>query len=94
MKRMSQALNLGKSVGDNGWGMFTNMLTYKLAEQGKRLVKIDKWFPSSKTCSCCGSIKSELALSERTYHCKCGFTCDRDISAAINIKNEGLRMLA
>jgi putative transposase len=94
MKGMSQALNFGKSVSDNGWGMFTNMLSYKLAEQGKQLVKIDKWYPSSKTCSACGSIKDELALSERTYQCECGFVCDRDINAAINIRNEGLRMLA
>ncbi len=94
MKGMSQALNFGKSVADNGWGMFMNMLSYKLAEQGKRLVKIDKWYPSSKRCSACGSVKDELALSERTYRCACGFICDRDINAAINIKHEGLRMLA
>jgi putative transposase len=93
MQAMSQALNFGKSVADNGWGMFTSMLAYKLKEQGKYLVKIDKWFPSSKTCSCCGAVKAELALSERIYHCECGFVSDRDINAAINIKNEGLRML-
>ena len=51
MKGMSQALNFGKSVADNGWGMFTSFLAYKLNEQGKQLVKIDKWFPSTKTCS-------------------------------------------
>ncbi|MCL2517378.1 MAG: transposase, partial [Oscillospiraceae bacterium] len=51
MKGMSQALNFGKSVSDNGWGMFVGMLSYKLFEQGKQLIKIDKWFPSSKTCS-------------------------------------------
>jgi putative transposase len=94
MKAMSQALNFGKSVTDNGWGMFVNMLDYKLKEQGKQLVKIDKWFPSSKTCSCCGAIKTELALSERTYRCECGFVGDRDANAAINIRNEGLRLLA
>ena len=94
MKGMAQALNFGKSVADNGWGAFTQMLNYKLAEQGKQLVKIDKWFPSSKKCSSCGAVKTELSLSERTYRCDCGFVCGRDVNAAINIKNEGIRLLA
>ncbi|GAM14306.1 mobile element protein [Mesobacillus selenatarsenatis SF-1] len=55
MKGMSQALKFGKSVADNGWGMFTSYLKYKLKEQGKQLIKIDKWFPSTKTCSSCGN---------------------------------------
>ncbi|MDY7047021.1 transposase, partial [Virgibacillus sp. M23] len=55
MKGMSQALKFGKSVADNGWGMFTSFLQYKLKEQGKQLIKIDKWFPSTKTCSSCGN---------------------------------------
>ena len=94
MKGMSKALNFGKSVNDNGWGMFTRMLGYKLEDQGKRLVVIDKWFPSSKTCSCCGGVKSDLSLSERIYHCeRCGYTVDRDLNAARNIKNEGIRIL-
>lgn len=81
MKAMSQALNFGKSVSDNGWGMFVNMLDYKLKEQGKQLIKIDKWFPSSKTCSNCGAVKNELPLSERTFRCDCGLEFDRDINA-------------
>ena len=71
MKGMSQALHFGKSVHDNGWGMFTFFLGYKLKEQGKQLVKIDKWFPSTKTCSCCG-VEKPMTLSERTYQCSCG----------------------
>ena len=94
MKGMAQALNFGKSVSDNGWGMFVGMLSYKLSEQGKQLIKVDKWFPSSKTCSNCGAVKAELSLSERVYRCDCGFVCDRDLNAAINIRNEGLRLLA
>jgi len=94
MRGMSQALNFGKSVADTGWGMFTTMLNYKLVEQGKKIVKIDKWFPSSKTCSSCGKVKDNLLLSERIFSCECGFQCDRDVNAAINIKNEGLRLLA
>ena len=93
MKGMSQALNFGKSVHDNGWGMFTTFLAYKLKEQGKQLVKIDKWFPSTKKCSCCGAEKP-VKLSERTYRCSCGYVADRDYNSAINIKNEGIRLLA
>ena len=94
MKGMSKALNFGKSVMDNGFGMFTYLLEYKLQERGKYLVKIDKWFPSSKKCSNCGNIKETLTLSERTYHCDdCGITLDRDYNASINIKNKGKRLL-
>ena len=94
MKGMSQALNFGKSVADNSFGTFVTMLDYKLSEQGKQLIKIDKWYPSSKTCSCCGAIKEALLLEERTYKCDaCGFTLDRDYNASINIKNEGMRLV-
>lgn len=54
MKAMSQTLNFGKSVSDNGWGMFTTFLKYKLEEQGKKLIKVNRFFASSQTCSCCG----------------------------------------
>ncbi|WP_259466993.1 RNA-guided endonuclease InsQ/TnpB family protein, partial [Proteus mirabilis] len=64
MKRMSQALHFGKSVTFNGWGRFTSFLAYKLNEQGKQLVKIDKSFPSTKTCSNCGSMKN-MTFSEQ-----------------------------
>ena len=57
MKAISQCLHFGKSVQDNGYGMFRNMLDYKLAWKGKKLVKIDRFFPSSKKCSKCGKIK-------------------------------------
>jgi putative transposase len=93
MKGMSQALRFGKSVADNGWRMFTTFLAYKLQEQGKQLVKIDKWFPSTKMCSHCGNRK-EMSLSERTYECSCGLTISRDYNAAINIKKEAIRLLA
>ena len=95
MKAMSQALNFGKSVADNGWGMFTSFLSYKLREQGKSLVKIDKWYPSSKTCSCCGTVKVTLSLSGRTYYCEvCGAVLNQDYNASINIRNEGMRLVS
>ncbi len=93
MRAMSQCLNLGKSVSDNGWGMFTVFLGYKLGCQGKPLIKIDKWFPSSKTCNHCGYVNDSLTLSDREWVCDgCGTHHDRDWNAAINIKNEGIRI--
>ncbi len=92
MKGMSQALKFGKSVADNGWGMFTSFLAYKLKEQGKQLVKIDKWFPSTKTCSSCGNTQS-MPMNMRTYKCSCGLNLDRDYNSALNIKKEGIRLL-
>ncbi|PRO66462.1 RNA-guided endonuclease TnpB family protein [Alkalicoccus urumqiensis] len=93
MKGMSQAFKFGKSVADNGWGMFTSFLVYKLKEQGKQLIKIDKWFPSTKMCSSCRSTKP-MPMSVRTYTCSCGYIGDRDHNSALNIKNEGIRLLA
>ena len=95
MKAMSKCLNFGKSVHDNGWGMFTVFLDYKLQQEGKQLIKIDKWYPSSKTCSCCGNVKSELGLGERVYICEnCGIELDRDYNASLNIKRVGMTQLA
>lgn len=95
MRGMAQSLNLGKSVNDNGFGMLKTFLAYKLAAQGKQLVVIDKWFPSSKMCRFCNNENKELTLADRTWTCiHCGAELDRDINAAINIKNEGCRMLS
>ena len=93
MKAMSRCLHFGKSVQDNGYGMFRNMLEYKLEWKGKELIKVDRFFPSSKKCSKCGKIKKELKLSERVYRCTCGNEMDRDRNAAINIREEARRML-
>ena len=94
MQGMSQALNFGKSVSDNAWGMFLRFLDYKLTEQGKMLVKIDKWFPSSKTCHKCGYVLEELSLNIRKWECPvCHAVHDRDRNAAKNIKTEGMRMV-
>ena len=93
MKEMSQTLHFGQSVADDSWGMFTKLLSYKLQEQGKRLIKIDRYFPSSKMCSHCGTVKETLSLQERIYTCdKCGTVIDRDYNASINIRNEGMRI--
>ena len=93
MQDMGKALHFGKSIADNGWGMFLQFLTYKLEEEGKRLVKVDKWYASSKTCSVCGHKYGELTLSMRIWECPvCHTIHDRDKNAAFNIKQEGMRM--
>ena len=94
MKTMSRSLHYGKSVMDNGYGMLRSMLEYKLAERGGELVKVDRWYPSSKRCSCCGKIKEDLALNERMYVCICGNVMDRDVNAAVNIRQEAMRLRA
>lgn len=93
MKAMSnKGFGNGKATLDNGYGMFLNMLEYKLADRGKYFVKVDKWYPSSQLCSCCGKQK-KLTLTDWVYKCDCGLAINRDHNAAINIKNEGLRIL-
>ena len=95
MKAMSKSLNFGKSVADNGWGMFVTFLNYKLEEQGKKLVKVGRFFASSQTCSKCGYINRETKnLAVRLWYCpNCGTYHDRDVNAAINIRNEGMRIV-
>ena len=88
----NESFGNGKATMDNGYGMFLNMLEYKLSDRGKHFVKVDKWFPSTQLCSCCGN-RMKLALNQRIYKCSCGLTIDRDINAAINIRDEGLRIL-
>ena len=95
MKSMSnKGFGNGKATLDNGYGMFLNMLEYKLSDRNKHLIKVDKWFPSSQICHSCGSIHPEMKnLTIRTMKCDCGLTISRDQNAAINILREGLRIL-
>ena len=84
----------GKATLDNGYGMFLSMLEYKLADRGKYLVKVSKWFPSSQICHNCGTLHPEMKdLKIRTMDCDCGYHIDRDQNAALNILQEGLRLL-
>ena len=93
MKWMSRCLKFGKSVMDDSYGAFRNMLGYKLKDQGKELVVVGRFFPSSRMCSRCGHVKEELRLDERIYRCGCGNCMDRDVNAAVNIREEGCRIL-
>ena len=92
LSAMAQTLKFGKAVSDNGFGMFRTFLQYKLAEQGKYYIVIDKWYPSTKTCRHCGSKNPDVQLGQMEWVCPhCGAVIDRDLNAAINIRNEGLR---
>ena len=96
MQAMSnKGFHNGKATMDNGYGRFCNMLEYKMTNRGKYFVKVDKWFPSSQRCHCCGCINPQVKdLSVRKWKCsECGAAHDRDINAAINIRNEGIRIL-
>lgn len=96
MKAMSnKGFGNGKATMDNGYGMFLPMLEYKLNDRGKYLIKVDKWYPSSQLCHACGTLHPEMKdLKIRTMSCDCGLVIGRDQNAAINILNEGLRILA
>lgn len=89
---ISKHYNLSKNTYDNSYGTFIEFLKYKLEDRGKVLVKIDKYYPSSKRCNCCGYINNDLSLSDRVWKCpKCNTLLDRDINAAKNIKERGIQ---
>jgi putative transposase len=85
---------LALSISDMGFGEFRRQLEYKSVLNGNTLIFADRWFPSSKICSGCGTVKETLLLSDREYICEvCGMVIDRDLNAAINLKNYGLNKL-
>ncbi len=77
---------LARSISDAAWAELARMLGYKQAWRSGQITVVDRWFPSSKTCSSCGDIKPDLTLAQRTYQCQsCGLSTDRDLNAAINL---------
>jgi putative transposase len=87
--------HLARAISDCGWGEFRRQLEYKCQRYGRQLVVIDRWYPSSKTCSTCGHLLDELSLSTRTWECpSCGTRHDRDINAAKNILAAGQAVTA
>lgn len=87
---MIEDTDLSKYISDVGWRIFINMLKYKSIKYGKELIQIDQYFPSTQKCSNCGNISGKKSLDIREWTCSCGITHDRDINAAINIKQQGL----
>ena len=95
VKGMVKNHHLAKAVSDASWGTFVTMLEYKAKWYGKELVKIGRFYPSSKTCHHCGHVKEDLSLADRYYTCpNCGELIDRDLNAAKNILDEGLRNIS
>ena len=83
--------SLARSISDCGWGAFRRMIEYKAERAGRRVIVIDRWVPSSKTCSACGHLLARLSLKTRTWQCpSCGTRHDRDVNAAKNILAAGL----
>jgi transposase len=83
---MTRNHRLARAIADQGFGQARRMLGYKTTWRGGQLIIASRWFPSSRTCSGCGTVKAKLALSERTYTCPCcGLDLDRDINAAANL---------
>jgi putative transposase len=95
VKGMLKNRQLAAAIADVGFGEFRQQLAYKCEWYGSELVVVSRWFPSSKTCSCCGNVKETMLLRERTYDCgKCGLRLSRDHNAAINLKTAGSSSVA
>ena len=91
IRGMMKNKHLSKAIQKQGSNEFKRQIQYKCEKHGIEFVEADKWYPSSKTCSCCGNVKVKLSLSERTYHCEaCGMSIDRDLNASINLSRYGL----
>jgi putative transposase len=86
---------LARAISDAGWGTLIRFIEYKCGREGKAFVRTNRWFPSSKTCSACGHVRDTMGLDVRQWICShCDACHDRDVNAARNIRDEGLRMLA
>jgi putative transposase len=95
VSNMIRNRRLAHAISDCGWGEFRRQLEYKCERYGRELIVIDRWYPSSKTCSACGNLLAELTLSIRTWQCpSCGAQHDRDVNAAKNILAAGQAVTA
>ncbi|WP_084207629.1 RNA-guided endonuclease TnpB family protein, partial [Staphylococcus microti] len=94
-KGMLRNHKLAKSISDVSWSRFVTQLQYKAEWYGRKIIKVDKWFPSSQICSKCGHKDDKKSLEIREWTCPvCHTYHDRDINASRNILNEGLRIMA
>ncbi|AFS78857.1 transposase [Gottschalkia acidurici 9a] len=87
---MMKNRHLSKAIAEQGLCTFISQMKYKCKKDGIKFIQAPRFYPSSKTCSKCGTIKKDLKLSDRTYKCECGFICDRDKNASYNLANYGL----
>ena len=87
VRGMMKNKHLAKSIATQKLSEFKRQMKYKCEKYGIKFVEADRWFASSKTCSCCGKIKSDLKLKDRVFSCECGFKMDRDLNASINLAN-------
>lgn len=94
VKNLMQNRKLSKHIADVSWGKFLTLLQYKAEWNDRQVVKIDRFFPSSKTCTHCGWINQNLTLADRTWTCGNGHTLDRDVNAAQNILKQALNSLS
>lgn len=94
VKGMVKNHKLAKHISDASWGTFVRLLEYKADWNDKQIVKINRFYPSSKTCNECGWINQDLKLSDRKWICRNGHVLDRDLNAAINILKEGLKIIS
>lgn len=93
VKGMMANHKLAKHIADASWGTFVNLLEYKAAWNDRQLIRVGRFYPSSKTCNQCGDIYHDLKLSERTWTCRNGHVLDRDINASKNILEEGMKII-
>jgi putative transposase len=80
---------LARAISDAAWGEFRSMLGYKAPWYGREVIAVDRWFPSSKLCSACNTLRDTMPLHVRTWTCDCGVTHDRDVNAANNLLAAG-----
>jgi putative transposase len=90
VRNMVKNGRLARAISDASWRGFRSMLEYKCAWYGRELLVVDRWFPSSKLCSACGTLQEKMPLNVRTWQCACGAAHDRDVNAARNILAAGL----
>src|SRR5699024_3596642 len=86
--------SLARAVSDAAWSEMRSMLEYKADWHGREVVAVDRWFPSSKMCSACGALYDSMPLNIREWTCRCGAVHDRDVTAAQQICDEGLSVIA
>ncbi|WP_328513463.1 transposase [Streptomyces mirabilis] len=90
VRNMVKNHRLARAISDAAWSEFRSMLEYKAAWYGREVIAVDRWFPSSKLCSACGTLQDTMPLNMRTWTCDCGTTHDRDVNAANNLLAAGL----